>query len=168
VSRSNSSPASASSPATPTRCSELRALVRAQRPRLLHETGCGALIAAALIARTAGAERFATNAQFARQTGTAPIPAFSGARQRHRLHRAGDRQLNRALHIIANTRAAHDPDTRAYLERKIAEGKTRPEALRCLKRHLARRFHRLLSEPPTSPEPAARTIDAVVRAPCLT
>jgi transposase len=147
---------------------ELRALVRAQRPRLLQETGCGTLIAAALIGRTAGAERFATDAQFARQTGTAPIPASSGTRQRHRLHRGGDRQLNRALHIIAITRARHDPDTRAYLERKLAEGKTGPEALRCLKRHLARRFHRLLSEPPASPEPTASTIDAVIWAPCLT
>ena len=147
---------------------ELRVLVRAQRPGLLQETGCGALTAAALIGRTAGAERFATDAQFARQTGTAPIPASSGARQRHRLHRGGDRQLNRALHIIAITRAAHDADTRAYLDRKLAEGKTRTEALRCLKRHLARRFHRLLSEPPASPEPATNTIHAAIWAPCLT
>jgi transposase len=126
---------------------ELRALVRAQRPRLLAETGCGALTAATLIGRTAGAERFATDARFARQTGTAPIPASSGNRKRHRLHRGGDRQLNRALHMIAITRARRDPATRAYLERKIAEGKTRKEATRCLKRHLARRFHRLLTEP---------------------
>jgi len=128
---------------------ELRALVRAQRPRLLAETGCGALTAATLIGRSAGAERFATDARFARQAGTAPIPASSGTRQRHRLHRGGDRQLNRALHTIAITRARRDPDTRAYLQRKIAEGKTRKEAIRCLKRHLARRFHRLLTEPAT-------------------
>ena len=147
---------------------ELRALVRAQRPRLLHETGCGALTAATLIGRTAGAERFATDAQFARQTGTAPIPASSGARQRHRLHRGGDRQLNRALHIIAITRAAHDPETRAYLERKLAEGKTGPEALRCLKRHLARRFHRLLTEPPEPTKRSNEIIHAVVYPPCLT
>ena len=126
---------------------ELRALVQAQRPRLLAETGCGALTAATLIGRTAGAQRFATDARFARQTGTAPIPASSGTRHRHRLHRGGDRQLNRALHMIAITRARHDPATRAYLERKIAEGKTRKQALRCLKRHLARRFHHILAEP---------------------
>jgi len=130
---------------------ELRALVGAQRPRLLAETGCGALTAATLIGRTAGAERFATDARFARQTGTAPIPASSGTRNRHRLHRGGDRQLNRALHVIAITRASRDPATRAYLDRKIAEGKTHKEAIRCLKRHLARRFHRLLTEPTTSP-----------------
>jgi transposase len=126
---------------------ELRALVRAQRPALLAETGCGALTAATLIGRTAGAARFATDARFARQTGTAPIPASSGNRSRHRLHRGGDRQLNRALHMIAITRARRDPATRAYLQRKIAEGKTRKEAIRSLKRHLARRFHRLLTEP---------------------
>jgi transposase len=126
---------------------ELRVRVRAYRPRLLAEQGCGTLTAATLIGRTAGAERFDTEARFARQAGTAPIPASSGNRQRHRLHRGGDRQLNRALHTIAVTRARHDPETKAYLQRKIAEGKTRKEALRCLKRHLARRFHRLLAEP---------------------
>jgi transposase len=126
---------------------ELRTLVRAQRPQLLAQTGCGTLIAATLIGRTAGAQRFATDARFARQTGTAPIPASSGRRDRQRLHRGGDRQLNRALHMIAITRAARDPATRAYLDRNIAEGKTRREAIRCLKRHLARRFHRLLTEP---------------------
>jgi transposase len=129
---------------------DLRALVHAQRPALLAETGCGALTAATLIGRAAGAERFATDARFARHTGTAPIPASSGQRTRQRLHRGGDRQLNRALHTIALTRARTDPATRAYLQRKIAEGKTRKEAIRCLKRHLARHFHRLLTTPPTT------------------
>jgi transposase len=124
---------------------ELLALVKAHHPQLLAETGCGALTAAILIGRTAGAERFRTDAGFARQAGAAPIPCSSGQRDRHRLDRGGDRQLNHALHIIAITRARHDPDTRAYLERKEAEGKTKKGALRCLKRHLARRFHRLLS-----------------------
>jgi transposase len=129
---------------------ELRALVQTHRPRLLAETGCGVLIAATLIGRTAGAQRFATDARFARQTGTAPIPASSGNHNRHRLHRGGDRQLNRALHMIAITRARHDPATRAYLQRKTAEGKTPKQAIRCLKRHLARRFHRLLAQPTTT------------------
>ena len=145
---------------------ELRALVHAQRPRLLAETGCGTLTAATLIARTAGAQRFATEARFARQSGTAPIPASSGNRKRHRLHRGGDRQLNRALHTIAITRARHDPATRAYLDRKIAEGKTRKEAIRCLKRYLARRFHRLLSEPPDDPE--TTPVTALPNIACLT
>jgi transposase len=129
---------------------ELLALVKAHRPQLLAETGCGALTAAILIGRTAGAERFQSDASFARQAGTAPIPCSSGQRTQHRLDRGGDRQLNHALHIIAVSRARHDPDTRAYLARKEAEGKTKKGALRCLKRHLARRFHRLLS-PPAQP-----------------
>ncbi len=145
---------------------ELRALVRAYRPRLLGELGCGTLTAAILIGRTAGAERFDTDARFARQAGTAPIPVSSGKRDRHRLHRGGDRQLNRALHTIAITRARRDPETRAYLDRKIAEGKTRQEALRCLKRHLARRFHRLLTEPITDTE--TPPINAKVNIACLT
>ena len=145
---------------------ELRTLVRAQRPHLLAEIGCGALIASSLIGRTAGAERFATDAHFARQTGTAPIPASSGRRDRQRLHRGGDRQLNRALHMIAITRAARDPETRAYLDRKIAEGKTRKEAIRCLKRHLARRFHRLLIQAPADRE--SIPVGAPSPMPCLT
>jgi transposase len=147
---------------------ELRALVRTQRPRLLAETGCGALTAATLIGRTAGAQRFATDARFARQTGTAPIPASSGNRTRHRLHRGGDRQLNHALHTIAITRARHDPATRAYLQRKITEGKTSNEAIRCLKRHLARRFHRLLTTPPATHQHPPIPVSAPSPMPCLT
>jgi hypothetical protein len=90
---------------------ELHVLIKAQRPQLLAETGCGALTAAILIGHTAGAERFRTDASFARQTGTAPIPCSSGQRDRHRLDRGGDRQLNHALHIIAITRARYDPAT---------------------------------------------------------
>ena len=92
---------------------------------------------------------------FARHAGTAPIPASSGNTKRHRLHRGGDRQLNRALHIIALSRARTDPTTRAYLDRKHAEGKTKLEAIRCLKRHLARHIWRLLyaTQPPTPPTP---------------
>jgi len=131
---------------------ELLALIKAHRPQLLAETGCGALTAALLIGRTAGAERFRSDASFARQTGTAPIPCSSGQRQRHRLDRGGDRQLNHALHIIAITRARHDPATQAYLARKEAEGKGKKGALRCLKRHLARRFHHLLSLPAGTPD----------------
>jgi transposase len=127
---------------------ELRDLVRAHRPGLLAETGCGPLTATILIGQTAGTERFASDAHFARMAGVAPIPASSGRRDRHRLHRGGNRQLNRALHVIAITRGRLDPETRAYLARKEAEGKTRMEAMRCLKRHLARRYYRLLSEQP--------------------
>ena len=151
---------------------ELLALIKAQRPRLLAETGCGALTAAILIGRTAGAERFQNDAGFARQAGVAPIPCSSGQRDRHRLDRGGDRQLNHALHIIAITRARYDPATKAYLARKQAEGKTKKGALRCLKRHLARRFHPLLCPPaqprpqqPTRPAPTPQPL-APPRCPC--
>ena len=107
-----------------------------------------------MIGRTAGAQRFRSDACFGRQSGTAPIPCSSGNRTQHRLDRGGDRQLNRALHTIAITRANHDPATRGYLARKRAEGKTDKGALRCLKRYLARRFWRLLTEPPLEPAQA--------------
>jgi transposase len=123
---------------------ELRDLIRLHRPELLAETGCGPLCAAILIGQTAGAERFKSDAHFARVAGVAPIPVSSGRQDRHRLDRGGNRQLNRALHVIAITRGRIDPTTRAYLARKEAEGKSRIEAMRCLKRHLARRYYRLL------------------------
>jgi transposase len=126
---------------------ELGQLVTVQRPKLLQELGCGALTAAILIGHTAGVQRFGSEASFALLSGTAPIPCSSGKRTQHRLNRGGDRQLNHALHIIAVTRANHDPATKQYLARKEAEGKTTKGALRCLKRHLARRIHQLLAEP---------------------
>jgi transposase len=140
---------------------ELLELVRAHRPQLLAEIGCGPLVAAILIGRTAGAQRFRSDASFALQSGTAPIPCSSGKRTQHRLNRGGDRQLNHALHVIAITRANHDPATKAYLERKQAEGKTKKGALRCLKRHLARRFHHLLALPAEIPQGKPSTGPAV-------
>jgi transposase len=130
---------------------ELTTLINAHCPQLLAERGCGTVTAAIIIGHTAGAQRFPTDACFARHTGTAPIPASSGNTQRHRLHRGGDRQLNRALHIIALSRARTDPLTRAYLDRRHTDGKTKREAIRCLKRHLARRIWRVLY---TTTEPA--------------
>jgi transposase len=127
--------------------SELLELVKAHRPQLLAEQGCGALTAAILIGHTAGVKQFRKRSSFGLQTGTAPIPCSSGQRTQHRLNRGGDRQLNHALHIVAITRAQHDPATKAYLARKQAEGKTTKGALRSLKRHLARRFYHLLTEP---------------------
>lgn len=94
-----------------------------------------------------GEFQFRKRSSFGLQTGTAPIPCSSGQRTQHRLNRGGDRQLNHALHIVAITRAQHDPATQEYLARKRAEGKTTKGALRSLKRHLARHFHRLLAEP---------------------
>jgi transposase len=148
---------------------ELTALIETHCPALLAEPGCGPVTAAIIIGHTAGAKRFKTDASFARHTGTAPIPASSGNTQRHRLHRGGDRQLNHAIHIIALTRARVDPATRAYLDRRHSEGKTKKEALRCLKRHLARHIWRLLyAAEPSPPRPADRPRDTVaVSAPAL-
>jgi transposase len=123
---------------------EIAALVEEQAPALLELEGCGPLTAARLIAETAGAARFSSDAKFARLAGVAPIPASSGNRTRHRLDRGGNRRLNCALHRIAVTQGRVHAPAREFLARKQAEGKTRREALRCLKRHLARRVWRLL------------------------
>jgi transposase len=133
---------------------ELRDLIRQHQPELLAETGCGPLCAAILIGQAAGAARFASDAQFARAAGVAPIPVSAGRQHRHRLDRGGNRQLNRALHIIAITRGRIDPATRAYLARKEAEGKSRTEAMCCLTRHLARHFYRQLATPGPHPNAA--------------
>jgi transposase len=126
---------------------ELATLVGSYAPQLLSERGCGPLTAAKLIGEIAGADRFATDAKLARTSGSAPIPASSGNTNRHRLDRGGNRQLNCALHRLALNKAHWDPETAAYLERRQAEGKSRKEALRCLKRHLARRVWKLLQSP---------------------
>ena len=94
--------------------------------------------------------RIRSEAAFARLAGAAPIPASSGQTVRYRLDRAGDRKLNRALHMILVTRKRTHPATIAYIERRPQEGKTRREANRCLKRYLARNLYRLLEHPPTT------------------
>jgi transposase len=140
---------------------ELAVAIRALRPELLAERGCGALTAATLIGHTAGAERFATDGHFAMQAGAAPVPVSSGRRDRVRLNRGGDRQLNCALHRIAVSKARTCPETRAYLDRKLAEGKTKAEAYRCLKRHLARRIWRLLLRADQHSQPTAGPIVSI-------
>src|SRR5512133_3026880 len=113
-------------------------------PRLLALPGCGPLSAAKLLCEIGPIDRFRTDAQLARHAGVAPLDASSGQHQRHRLDRGGNRQLNCALHRIAITQARVHPPARAYLERKQSEGKSRREALRCLKRQLARTVHTTL------------------------
>jgi len=142
---------------------QLAELVKQVAPQLLAEQGLGVLIAAKLIGEIAGADRFATDAKLARISGTAPIPASSGNTQRFRLDRGGNRQLNCALHRLAVNKGTWDPDAAAYLARKQAEGKSRKEALRCLKRHLARRVWRLLKNPPPPeiPQAASSTVEAI-------
>jgi transposase len=134
---------------------EITQLIELEAPQLLAEVGCGALTAAKLVGEIAGADRFRTDAQLARAAGVAPIPASSGRHNRHRLDRGGNRQLNLALHRLAVNKGRWDPDTAAYLARKQDEGKNRMEALRCLKRHLARRVWHLLNHP----NPTANALD---------
>lgn len=123
---------------------EIAAMVDAQAPELVAIPGCGPLTAAKLVAEVAGIERFQSPAKLARYAGVAPVPVSSGARQRHRLDRTGNRQLNCALHRIAITQARIHPPAREYLARRIAEGKTDREARRCLKRHLVNVIHRVM------------------------
>lgn len=133
---------------------ELTTLVTQVAPQLLAERGCGVLIAAKLVGEIAGVQRFDSDAKLARIAGSAPVPASSGRSERHRLDRGGNRQLNCALHRLAVTKGRLDPDTAAYLARRQAEGKSRREAVRCLKRHLARRIWHLL-QPPANSTPTA-------------
>ncbi len=128
---------------------ELEKQTSATAPALLALPGCGALSAAKLLGEIGPIERFQTDAQLARHAGVAPLEASSGTHQRHRLDRGGNRQLNCALHRIAITQARMHPPARAYLARKQTEGKSRREALRCLKRQLARTVYTTLkNEPP--------------------
>lgn len=128
---------------------ELAELVRSLDNTLLDEPGIGPISAGKLLA--CDPSRFKHEAAFARCNGTAPLPASSGKTVRHRLNRGGDRQVNNAIHTIAVIRAKHQPETRAYLDRRIREGKTKREALRALKRHLSRDlFKRLAALPLTS------------------
>jgi transposase len=124
--------------------SALEVLVKQERPELLAETGVGTITAAAILNAWSHRGRIRTEAAFAMLAGVAPLPASSGQTVRYRLNRAGDRQLNRALHTIVLSRLTHDPETRAYARRREAEGKTPREIKRCLKRHLARRLFGLL------------------------
>ena len=120
---------------------ELAVLVAVQQPRLLAMPGIGTLTAAKLIAEIAGIERFKNAAKLARLAGIAPIPASSGNNNRVRLHRGGNRQLNAAVYRVAITQMRMHPPATSYIARKIAEGKSKREAIRCLKRHLIRTIY---------------------------
>src|SRR3954471_9214159 len=117
-------------------------------PALLELPGCAALTAAKLLAEIGPIDRFRSDAQLARHSGVAPLEASSGRSQRHRLDRGGNRQLNAALYRIAITQARYYAPARAYLERKRTEGKSRREALRCLKRLLVRVVFQTLKPSP--------------------
>jgi len=128
---------------------ELNERTQTLAPRLLQLPGCGPVSAAKLLCEIGPIDRFRTDAQLARHAGVAPLDASSGKHQRHRLDRGGNRQLNCALHRIAVTQGRVYAPVRAYLERKQNEGKSRREALRCLKRQLARTVYTTLKNEPS-------------------
>jgi transposase len=124
-------------------------------PTLLAMPGVGALTAAKLVGEAAGISRFKSEAAFARHAGIAPIPVWSGnTAGRVRLTRSGNRQLNAAIHRIALTQIRMDGSGKTYYARKKAEGMSTPEALRCLKRRLARVVFNHLKSDHTTGQPA--------------
>ena len=126
----------------------IRALVRTWRPDLLELPGVGPIVAATVLTSWSHPGRCRDDAAFAMLAGTAPIPASSGQTVRYRLNRSGDRQLNRALHVIALSRLRHDPATRDYAERRRVDGKSNREIQRCLKRYIGRQLYRHLEAGP--------------------
>jgi transposase len=129
---------------------QLARLVKQARPDLLALKGVGTETAAQLLI-TCGdnPDRLTSQAAFASLCGVSPVPASSGKTQRHRLNRGGDRQANRALYLIALFRTVHDPRTRAYVQRRTRQGRTKREILRCLKRYIARELYKILTRPQT-------------------
>jgi transposase len=113
-------------------------------PALLEIAGVGALTAAKIVAEVADVRRFRSKDAFARHNGTAPLPVWSANRARHRLSRTGNRQLNAAIHRIAVTQMRIHDGAKAYLQRRIAMGNTKTEALRALKRRLSDVVYRTL------------------------
>ena len=135
---------------------DLTQLVETANPALIQAKGIATITAAQLLI-TAGdnPERITSEAAFAMLCGAAPIPASSGRTTRHRLNRGGDRAANSALHRIALVRLATDADTRAYAAKRTAEGKSKTDILRCLKRAIAREVFHLI----TKPQPAQSAAD---------
>jgi transposase len=125
---------------------QLRQLIRAWMPSLLDLPGVGPISATTLLITWSHPGRVHTEAAYAALAGASPIPASSGRTTRHRLNRGGDRTLNAALHTIACNRRRHHPPTIDYTERRTAEGKTRPEITRCIKRYLARQLYRHMQQ----------------------
>lgn len=123
----------------------LTTIVRDIAGCLLDEPGIGPISAAQAIVSFSHPGRCRNDAAFAALAGASPNPASSGKTTRHRLNRGGDRQLNKALHFIVQSRMQTDPRTRDYVARRTAEGKSKPEIRRCLKRYVARQLHHTLT-----------------------
>lgn len=137
-------------------------LTNATAPTLVALNGAGTQTAAALlVAAGDNPHRLETPASFAALCGASPLDASSGRQERHRLNRGGDRQANAALYIIVISRLRWHPATQAYMARRLAQGKTRKEVIRCLKIYVAREVRRailadLSPASTTAREPAAR------------
>ena len=131
---------------------QIHRLCAQANPALLAAPGVGADTAATLLV-TAGdnPNRMHSEASFAALCGTSPVQASSGHTVRHRLNRGGNRQANQALWRIATTRLRRHQPTISYTQKRRAEGKTRKEIIRCLKRHIAREIYHLLTNPPPTP-----------------
>jgi transposase len=125
---------------------QLETLVEATGTTLTTIVGISTVVAARLLGEVGDPRRFATSSAFAAGNGTAPLDASSGRHERHRLNRGGNRRLNRALYTVAITQTRHEPRAVDYLARKRAAGKTRREALRCLKRRLSDVIYRTMIE----------------------
>lgn len=128
----------------------IAALVTTHAPALYGLFGVGPHAAAQLLAAAGdNPQRLRSEAAFAKLCGVCPLPASSGKTTRHRLNRGGDRRANNALFTIVLVRMRYDQRTRAYVERRTAQGKTRKEIMRCLKRFVAREVFTAITNPPT-------------------
>lgn len=123
---------------------QLSDIVQDMAPGLMDLQGLGPVTSAIVLVAYSHHGRIRSESAFAAIAGVNPIPASSGNTVRPRLNRNGDRQLNKALHAIAQTRMLFDAETKQYVERRTAEGKTRKEIRRCLKRAIARQLFRKL------------------------
>jgi transposase len=124
---------------------QLTEIVRDLAPRLLDLPGVGPVSAASAILAYSHPGRVRNDAAFAALAGVSPLPASSGRTTRHRLNRGGDRTLNKAIYTIAITRERIDPTTKTYIARRTAQGRTRKEIRRCLKRYITRQLYRELT-----------------------
>lgn len=130
----------------------LTATINRHAPELIARNGVGPDTAAALlIAVGDNPDRLHSEASFAALCGVTPVEASSGKTRRRRLNRGGNRQANAALHRITLSRLRWDQATRDYVERRVRQGKTRREAIRCLKRYIARELYPLLTPPAARP-----------------
>jgi transposase len=128
---------------------QILAIVRSWRPDLLQQSGVGPIVAATVLCAWSHPGRIRSEAAFAMLAGAAPIPANSGqVTNRYRLNRYGDRQLNRALHVVVLSRQRYHPPTKTYTQRRTTDGKTPRDIRRCLKRYIARDLYRLLEHHP--------------------